>query len=336
MTNIYNIVFNYVTSYVIGCGNNMDFYDMAGKMALGSRLRRLADYFTQEAQLAYEFYDVGIEAKHFPVFYILMHKEQSTISDIAKDIGHSHPSVSKSVKEMAKLGLVETGKSSRDSRINSVTLSDKGKSLIHRLNEQCVDVHQAAENLINEAESDLWQAIEQIEHLLAQQRFFERVKEQRKQRELSSVSIIDYQDQYQPEYAALNKAWIEQHFELEQADINALEHPKRYILEQGGAIFLAKYQGKIVGSCAMLKMDEISMELAKMAVMEQAKGKGIGYLLGLKALEHAKEKGFKRVYLESNAVLVPAINLYKKLGFKSISGHCSPYERCNVQMELYL
>ncbi len=36
----------------------------------------------------------------------------------------------------------------------------------------------------------------------------------------------------------------------------------------------------------------------------------------------------------SNAKLKPAINLYKKLGFKRIVGERSPYERCNIQMLL--
>jgi len=73
-----------------------------------------------------------------------------------------------------------------------------------------------------------------------------------------------------------------------------------------------------------------------MAVTAKARGKGIGWLLGQKAINKARELGAKRVFLESNTILEPAINLYRKLGFRKIVGHPSPYERCNIQMELKL
>lgn len=76
------------------------------------------------------------------------------------------------------------------------------------------------------------------------------------------------------------------------------------------------------------------LELAKMAVDKTAQGKGIGHLLSRAAIERAKSKGAKRLYLESNTVLKPALGLYTKLGFKKIVGQYSRYERSNIQMEL--
>ena len=40
--------------------------------------------------------------------------------------------------------------------------------------------------------------------------------------------------------------------------------------------------------------------------------------------------------LESNTILDPAINLYRKLGFEPVQGGVSPYDRCNIQMEMWL
>ena len=53
-------------------------------------------------------------------------------------------------------------------------------------------------------------------------------------------------------------------------------------------------------------------------------------------LDRAREVGTTRVYLESNTILEPAINLYHKLAFKPFEGGASPYDRCNVQMEIWL
>ncbi|MNU10588.1 hypothetical protein D3C72_2578290 [compost metagenome] len=46
--------------------------------------------------------------------------------------------------------------------------------------------------------------------------------------------------------------------------------------------------------------------------------------------------GGKKLYLESNTNLKPAIRLYEKLGFKKVTGNLSPYKRVDIQMALDL
>lgn len=59
-------------------------------------------------------------------------------------------------------------------------------------------------------------------------------------------------------------------------------------------------------------------------------------IVGQAAIVKARELGAKKIYLESNTILEPAIRLYQKLGFQKIVGQPSLYERCNMQMELQL
>ncbi|MGY0040069.1 GNAT family N-acetyltransferase [Pedobacter sp. NJ-S-72] len=61
-----------------------------------------------------------------------------------------------------------------------------------------------------------------------------------------------------------------------------------------------------------------------------------GYWAVRSIAQKAKELGAKKIYLESNTILKPAINLYHKLGFVKVAGRITPYERCNIQMELKL
>lgn len=91
-----------------------------------------------------------------------------------------------------------------------------------------------------------------------------------------------------------------------------------------------------VGVCALMKMEDVQYdyELAKMGVSPKFQGHGIGHLLGKAVIEKAISLHARNVYLESNTILTPAINLYKKLGFKEVTGRESPYERSNIQMEL--
>jgi ribosomal protein S18 acetylase RimI-like enzyme len=73
-----------------------------------------------------------------------------------------------------------------------------------------------------------------------------------------------------------------------------------------------------------------------MAVSPLAQGKSIGWLLGSAIVAKAKSLGAEKLYLESNTILKPAIGLYHKLGFRKVAGHSTPYERCNIQMELVI
>ena len=74
-----------------------------------------------------------------------------------------------------------------------------------------------------------------------------------------------------------------------------------------------------------------------MAVTESYQGKKIGQKLMLACIDFAKEKGWDRLFLDSNRKLKPAINLYIKMGFVEIPvPEDSPYERCNIRMELKL
>ena len=134
----------------------------------------------------------------------------------------------------------------------------------------------------------------------------------------------------------LNLAWIERYFEVEEMDRVSLDEPDHHIIEPGGAILMAEHNGEIVGTCALIKMEEDRYELAKMAVSPAAHGKSIGWALGLAVIQRANELGATILFLESNTVLEPAIALYRKLGFKKVTGPPSPYSRANIQMELAL
>lgn len=151
----------------------------------------------------------------------------------------------------------------------------------------------------------------------------------------SSFSIVTFTPEHAAAFKALNLDWIRRHWEPEPADFDALDHPNK-LLEAGGHIFIAKLGKEVVGTCALLKMDGASFELAKMAVDDKAKGLGIGQRLGEIVVAKARELNASRVYLESNTVLEPAIHLYRKLGFQPVDGPASPYARCNIQMELRL
>jgi ribosomal protein S18 acetylase RimI-like enzyme len=316
----------------------MDFFTEVGKMAIGSRLRRLSERITEDASHIYELYNVDLQPKWFPVFYVLSKGQEKTITAIAEEIGHSHPSVSKIASEMVKKGLLTEKTDKTDGRRNMISLSRKGMTLASTIQDQYKDVNDVIGLTLSQTRNDLWKAIEEWEFLLDQKSLLRRVQEQKKLRESAAVTIVDYDPKYRKAFKELNEEWIQAYFKMEEADHKSLDNPKKTILDKGGYIFVALYNDEAVGVCAMIKMNdpEYDFELAKIAVSPKAQGKGVGWILGQAVIDKARSLGASCIYLESNTILKPAINLYQKLGFQKVTGHISPYERSNIQMALQL
>ncbi|TNF75851.1 MAG: GNAT family N-acetyltransferase [Bacteroidetes bacterium] len=153
-----------------------------------------------------------------------------------------------------------------------------------------------------------------------------------------TVEIRDYEPQFRKAFRELNEWWIHQYFEMEEKDYQILHDPDTHILNRGGHILVALFKGVPAGVCALLPSDrdDFDFELSKMGVAPDCQGLGIGMALGRAVLKKARDSGAKRVFLQSNTILEPAINLYRKLGFREIPAVDSPYRRCNIQMEIAL
>ncbi len=314
----------------------LEIYRQTGPLALGSRLRQLGEMLAEQSSRVHQLYQLGIDGKWFPVFFMLRNGESLSISALSEAIGHSHASVSKIVKEMAEAGLARSKKVPGDGRINQVCLTQQGLDRLAAFEQQNEDVELVVEEMLSACENNLWNALEEFEQQLRAQDFFSRVKQRHVAREQQKVEIGDVSKEEFQDFSRLNYEWIEKYFEVEDSDRAALDSPQQYILDKGGVILMARYDGQVAGTCALLKTDAETMELAKMAVDDQFKGRSIGFLLGEAALQRAREMGASRVFLDSNTKLTPALNLYRKLGFKRMAAEPTPYARCNIQMEVQL
>jgi putative acetyltransferase len=138
---------------------------------------------------------------------------------------------------------------------------------------------------------------------------------------------------------ALNEAWIAKYFRLEDKDLETLRDPHTHILDPGGEIFIAEQNGERIGCCALLRIEDGGFEVAKMAVAESKRGRGIGRMLLEHAIDYARKRSVPRLYLETNSSLLNAIHIYESVGFKRLRAEQvkpSPYERADVYMEMML
>lgn len=150
------------------------------------------------------------------------------------------------------------------------------------------------------------------------------------------VTIIPFSPDLKDAIKVLNLEWLQKYFKVEPQDELVLSDPQGEIIDKGGMIFYAQYDGKIVGTISLLKIDETTFELSKMAVTNGVQGLGIGNKLMEHCLAFARQKGIRKLFLYSNRKLSHALYLYQKFGFQEVPINGSLYERADIKMELAL
>ena len=155
----------------------------------------------------------------------------------------------------------------------------------------------------------------------------------------AQVKIREFQPGDESSFRMLNEEWITRYFRIEAKEKQILADPKGTILDAGGKIFFATAGDQCVGCCALRRMSYGEYEVAKMAVTSAFQGMGVGRKLLVAVVEAGRSLGARRLYLETNHILTPAIRLYESVGFKHIPPlriTPSDYARADVYMEMFL
>jgi GNAT superfamily N-acetyltransferase len=147
------------------------------------------------------------------------------------------------------------------------------------------------------------------------------------------IEILPFEARYAPDFKELNLEWLRKYFVVEPIDEEVLGRPD-LIIANGGAIFLARAAGCIVGTAALIRSDGRRYELSKMAVTPAWQGKGISRRLLNAVLDAFVAAGGAELYLESSSILTPALTLYKSAGFVHAPRPAGPvhYDRSDVYM----
>lgn len=146
--------------------------------------------------------------------------------------------------------------------------------------------------------------------------------------------IIPFSSKYAADFLVLNKAWLDEFFYVEAHDLDLMSRCKEEIIDKGGYIFFYQEAGAVVGTFALIKVDEGIFELGKMAVSEEQRGQGIGQEMMRYCLNYGKEQHWKKILLYSNTKLNNSIHIYRKFGFAEVDlERGNPYERANIKME---
>jgi ribosomal protein S18 acetylase RimI-like enzyme len=216
----------------------------------------------------------------------------------------------------------------KDDRRRLLSLSAHGRTVMNRLEPVWKAIVAAATDL--ESDHPLSQHLTAIDRALEARGFAARIRSRLEDR--AAVEIIPFERRYAGDFKRLNVEWLQKYFRVEPIDEQVLSRPLE-LLRNGGAIFLARHGGAIVGTCALLTAGEGRFELSKMAVTASHQGLGIGRKLVQAVVSEYLARGGSELFLESNSRLTPAITLYETAGFAHASRPApSHYERSDVYM----
>ena len=147
------------------------------------------------------------------------------------------------------------------------------------------------------------------------------------------VRIVDWEESYGDAFGRLNREWLEKYFRVEEVDRPILDDPRSSIIDPGGFVLYALLDGEVVGTAALKHQGDGVFELTKMAVTEAHQGRGLGRQLLCASIARFEEIAGRRLYLESNSRLAPALALYESAGFRHESPpEPSDYARADVYM----
>src|SRR5262249_25237300 len=88
-----------------------------------------------------------------------------------------------------------------------------------------------------------------------------------------------------------------------------------------GALLLARVDGEPVGCAALRRIDAATGELKRLYVRPGHRGLGLGRRLTETAVEAARERGYRRLRLDTTPEMAAAQDLYRSLGFREIAAY---------------
>lgn len=308
----------------------------SGLLGLGSRFKKLSEIIFKQCDELYQSRGINLQSRCFPILQLLSTHDTISVTTLAEMLGQTHPAISQMSKKLESQGWLYHEADSNDERRRLLALTPQGYELVDRL--QPVWRLQAIviKRLLEVSGYGLIENIALLERELDKHSLRERVDKLEKQNKQDQVEVIHYERRYAKDFYRLNKQWLDKYFYLESTDHEVLSNPESHIIEKGGYILLARLDDEIIGAAALTSSETGQLELSKICVEERYQGMGIGEKLARAAINQFQATDFNRLYLESNRKLLPALNLYFKLGFeeKPFPTEIVPHDRADIYMEL--
>ena len=288
---------------------------MAGN-GLGRRIeavRRFNRFYTTQIGVLHKGYlESPFSLTEVRVLYELAHREKTTASELARELGLDAGYLSRILRGFKKRGLIDRKTSEGDGRQSLLWLTAKGQEVFAPLNARAHDDIGAMLGRLSSVEQGrLIGAIRTIEELLGatpepKVPFLLRPHQPGDMGWVVHRHGVLYAQEY---------AWDEQ-FEALVAEIVAkfIQHydPKRE------RCWIAEREGEVVGSVFLVKQSDTVAKLRLLLVEPKARGLGIGKRLVAECVRFARQVGYRKITLWTNSVLHAARRIYEGAGFRLV------------------
>lgn len=133
----------------------------------------------------------------------------------------------------------------------------------------------------------------------------------------ATVEIKKFQSEDQKAVVELIDSIMKQEFHEDQGayPIQDIESIEKSYGKIGDVFFVAKSQGKVIGTVAIKKEDERTGLLRRLFVAASHRKKRIGEMLIDRALQYCREVGYQELVFKTTSRMKGAIQLCSKKGF---------------------
>ena len=274
-------------------------------------VRRFSRFYTRQVGVLHEGYNGSeFSLTEARVIYELAHREAATASDLAKYLGLDPGYLSRLLKNFQERMLVQRQASDLDARQYLLSLTELGQQRFAELNARSRgDMAKMLSALTARQQQRLISAMSEIEALLSAEP------------ERGAPYIlrphqpgdIGWAVQKHGELYAREYGWDET-FEALAAEVGA-----RFLRDfdpKKERAWIAEKDGENVGFVMLIKQSDEVAKLRMLLVDPKARGLGIGKRLVEECIRFARNRGYKKITLWTNDILVTACHIYRETGFK--------------------
>ncbi|WP_159591605.1 bifunctional helix-turn-helix transcriptional regulator/GNAT family N-acetyltransferase [Chelativorans xinjiangense] len=274
-------------------------------------MRRFNRFYTRQIGVLEEgMYKSEFSLTEARVLFELAHRDRLTASVLGNDLGLDAGYLSRMLKKFERRGLLKRQPSAEDARQSHLELTEEGRRAFEPLDRAARDLVEALLAPLSAADREtLTAAMRTVERLLgaAAER---QVPYALRPLRVGDIGWIIHRQGllYHQEYG-----WDESYEALVAEILSAFVTNFDPRFE---ASWIAERDGGIVGSVFLVRASEETAKLRLLYVEPAARGLGLGRRLVDECIAFARARGYKRLTLWTNDILVSARRIYQAAGFR--------------------
>lgn len=277
-------------------------------------VRRFSRFYTRRIGVLQDGYNgTEFSLSEARIIYELAHREAATASELSRELGLDPGYLSRILKSFQERGLVQRQTSDVDARQYLLSLTELGQQRFAELNARSRgDMARMLSGLTPRQQQRLIHAMSEIETLLSAEPEHGAPYILRPHQ----PGDIGWAVQKHGELYAREYGWDDS-FEALAAEVGA-KFLRDFDAKKERA-WIAEKDGENVGFVMLIKQSDEVAKLRMLLVDPKARGLGLGKRLVEECVRFARNRGYKKITLWTNDVLVTAIHIYKQCGFKLVA-----------------